>query len=196
MTVQWNDDQPEQTYDVYVPDAADDDSSLPLVLDAEPIDEAPAPQVSKAPGGSLADVFRAEFGKRTVPTITLRVPGRDGWTMRFRLDWSEAQANRWEEVAQDRSRKNGMNLTKLFRQTVADQCDAILRDGQALAFGSKPFASKELWSLLKEATGVPVGSATQAVELWLPVFPQLQAVATRIAQAAQQENLLDPTDPD
>ncbi len=169
----------------------DVDSELPLELDGDvTYDETPVP-VSTVPVGSIADALRTEVGKRTTPTFTMRVPGRDGWSMKFRLDWSEAEQAAWEKQAQDRTKENGVNASKLFRRTIADQCVALILNGQeAREYAPKPFQSKQLQALFG------VQSATAAVEKWLPIFStQLLPVANAITRATQS-GTVDPTDPD
>jgi hypothetical protein len=177
-------------YDYTGPVENDPTSELPLELDAEPVQV--STPVSSELGGSLADALRAEVGKRTTPTFTTRVPGREGWSMQFRLDWSETQSAQWEKVAKDSSRENGLNASKMFRQTIADQCIALLKNGQPVpGLGERPFKSQSL------QRDFGVKSATAAVEKWLPIFStQLLPVANAITRAAQQDSLLDPTDPD
>lgn len=191
MTVQYHEDQPEQDY-TYDVQAADPDSEIPYTLDGEEVQGETSTPVSTSPGGSLADMLREEVGRRTTPTFTMRVPGRPGWSMKFRLDWTEAQSAKWEKAAQDRTRENGLNVSKLWRQSIADQCIALLKDGQPVpGYGDFPFKSQAL----QKDFGVP--SATAAVEKWLPIFStQLTPVAQELAKAARQESLLDPTDPD
>lgn len=164
----------------------DDSSEEPLTFADET-----GPAVNDAAGDDLASLLRAEFGRKTVPTVTLPIPGRSGWELKFRTDWTEGDTRAWSARAKDKSSPSGVNQTRLFRATIADQCVDVLKDGRSILPGNlpRPFHAPAF----QNALGVK--TPTGAVEKLLPVFAQLQSIAADLTAAAGSGDLLDPTDP-
>ena len=185
--VRFNEDQPD-VYDYTLPAENDPDSSFPIELDASPV--AP-PAISTDKGGSLADRFRQDFGNRVVPTIDVPVPGREGWVLRFRLDWSEAKTQKWRKQAKDNKSENGISNQKLATALIADQCTAILLDEKPIVLDGEQwtFQSKALQAMFE------VHTPQQAVQRVIPIFAQLTAVADAVYEAAGKGDSSDPTTP-
>ncbi len=176
-------------YDYVMPEAADPDSSLPLELDEPTAREETRETVSTDLGGSLADRLRRDLATPTiVPTIDVPVPGREGWSLRFRLDWNESKAEKWRKQAKDKSFESGISNEKLAAALLADQCTAILIDGQMVVIQGErwTFASKTFQQ------EVGVGTATQAVRKVIPLSSPLLDVADQVSAAARQGDVLDP----
>lgn len=192
MTVQYHEDQPDQperVYDYVMPDAYDPESSLPLELSDEAPDSKPAPtSVSTDKGLSVADRLRQDFGSRTVPTVDIPVPQREGWVLRFRLDWSESKTEKWRKQAKDRTVQDGISREKLSLALLADQCIAVILDGDPIVIGG------ERWTFQSKGfqEELDVHTPMQAVKKVLPIYAQLIAVADQVSAAAGQGDALDP----
>ena len=150
-------------------------------------------------GTSLADDFARDFATTHVPTTTVPIPAREGWALRFRLDWNEAKTREWKRRAADPQAERKISMTKLYRATIGDQCTAILKEvpgvegiewvpltapgGDVLVF-----RDPRLHRLLN------VTGTEAAVHNVLPFFSQLATVGQAMATAAGQDDLLDPFD--
>lgn len=176
----------EDHYDYTLPDAADPDSSLPLELDVE--QEETRPAVTSSKGVSVADRFRQDFGHHTVPTTTIPVPGREGWSLRFRLDWTEAKARTWRKQAKDQASPDGYSTDKLYRAMIADQCTAVLLDGEPVVIQG------ETWTFKSKALQAEfeVHTPMQAVQRCIPLFTHLVVLGQAVTNAAGSDDLLDP----
>lgn len=159
--------------------------------------EQPGPAVAPTPAGSLAEELAQEFATpAVVPTVTIPIPARPRWALRFRLDWNEARTRDWKRRANDPQAPNGISWTKLYRATIVDQCTAVLRlaeDGQTwvpVSQGGQVLSLRDprLHTLLG------VQGADASVHKLLPVFSQLATVGQGIARAAGQDDLIDPFD--
>lgn len=176
-------------YDYTGPVENDPESSLPLELDAATPDQEVPVAVEPAPGDSLADRLRRDLGTpAVVPTHDVTVPGRDGWKLRFRLDWNEAKTEKWRKQAKDKAFDSGISNEKVATALLADQCIAILIDEQVVTIQG------ERWTFQSKAfqREAGVGSATQAVRKVLPLFSHLIEVADQVSEAARQGDVLDP----
>lgn len=164
-----------------------------------------------APVGSPAEALAAElsatFSTVTVPQVTVPVPGRRGWFLRFRLDWTERQARERRAGAADPSSPDGFSAERIFVSTIAEQCVAILKrdpdtglDQPLLGAGTRrplTFRDPALWPLLVHpVTKVRPTSAKAAVRCLLPFFTQVSQVGLDVSRAAGQEGLADPLDLD
>jgi hypothetical protein len=154
------------------------------------------------PAGSLADELAADlaetFAATKTPTATLAIPARDGWFMRFRLDWDEAKTRQWRKDANDPQAPQQISWTKLYRRTIGDQCTAVLKTVETTEGPQQVpvTAGGQILTLrdprLHRLLGVRGTEA--AVHKLLPVFSQLATVGQGIARAAGQDDLIDPFD--
>lgn len=84
-----------------------------------------------APAGSPLEALRAEAGKDAErDPITLDCPGRPGWQVRFAATVDLDKLGRWSKVCKDRKQPDGIDSAKLMRITLANQCEAVIWQGQ------------------------------------------------------------------
>jgi hypothetical protein len=169
-------------------------SDAPIELDADV--PAQRPVLSSEPASDLATLLREEFGARTVHVVEVIIPGSEDWSLAFRTDWSETASKRWAAKAKQavtKSDPSGINFTRLWTLMVIDQCvDVRLRGKSVLQPGPyrKVLASSDLLEAIDETR--PEG----AVKFFLPVYAQLQSVATTMQRLAGEGEGVDPSLPE
>ncbi|HEX5782391.1 MAG TPA: hypothetical protein VFX80_10735, partial [Solirubrobacteraceae bacterium] len=113
--------------------------------------------------------------------IVLEVPGRAGWSVRYRADVELPQLAAWRKKAADRAMPEGLDELKLCLTILANQCDALLKDGrevedddgQLVTFASAAFL---------ELTGA--GRAVEAVRRWYVIDGHVVAAAQEVMNAS------------
>jgi hypothetical protein len=124
------------------------------------------------------EALKQEIAKEvTGDVIVLEVPKRPGWTVRYRCDVEMPLLSRWRKAAADRQMPDGLDELKLCLTVLANQCDALLLNGQEVEGGGGElltFASKEFLDL------VGVGRPIDAVKRWYGVDGHVLAAAQEV----------------
>lgn len=68
--------------------------------------------------------------------LELLTPGRPGWAVRYRCDLEPFKVEAFEKRAADKKMPNGVDNVKHASLMLADQCEAILKDGQVVVDAS------------------------------------------------------------
>lgn len=150
----------------FEPQAADDDRDADI-----------APVRSASP----LDAIRAELAAEVEQNdITLEVPGRPGYAVRYATKLSYEQLMGWRKRAVDKAMPLGVDELRLAALVCANQCRAILRHGEEITTDGAPltFASPQFHELLE------VGRSTDAVRQFYGRDFDVAAASNRILDAA------------
>lgn len=87
------------------------------------------------------DELREELADEIVEPITIRVPGRPKWGVRFNPDIEGPVLGRWAKRAKDKTQAGELDTLKLACTTLASQCVAIVKVDDAWSPGM-PFIER------------------------------------------------------
>lgn len=171
-----------RTFGALPPDPGDPDDDDAKLASLEP----------SAPAGSPLEALRRE-ARRTAERepITLPVPERPGWSVRYRCNVDLADLARWQKASKDRQMPDGIDVQRLARLVLSHQCIAILFEGKVVEGQNGPlvFASPEFWEYCD------VSSAIAAVGHWYGNDGAIVAVLDEVMRASgfDDEALTNPT---
>jgi hypothetical protein len=142
---------------------------------------------------SLA-ALEAEISKEvTGEPVTLVIGStRPGWSARYAVGMTYDQLQAWTKRCRDRNALGGLNRLKLAALILANQCEAILKEGRRVAVddaGDITFASPDFRRLLG------AGSSTDAVVKFYASDGLVLAHAQEVVVAAGFEAEVDRVDP-
>lgn len=78
---------------------------------------------------ALADIESELLAEVTERSVTLAVPGRPGWSVRYRAEVSSAELNEWRRRAKDPKGPGGIDIGLFARLVLASKCHALARHG-------------------------------------------------------------------
>lgn len=118
--------------------------------------------------GSPYAALRGEIERDlTGVAITLDVPGRPDWAVRYRCDLQIDQLNRWRKRAADRTAPDGLDESKFGCMLLANQSEAIIYRGEDVPENPDDAASPPMsFRSRKFHELVGVGSSVDAVKAW------------------------------
>ncbi|MDQ6947017.1 MAG: hypothetical protein M3256_12315 [Actinomycetota bacterium] len=137
------------------------------------------------------------------PPVTVPVPSRPGYSVRFRSDVAMEDRERWERIVQRQTGDTPELAVKASALTaqlmVADTCEAILIDGVVVTDDQgKPvtFKSPWLWGVLKVGPRKPGGKldVTDVVRKFYGYDGDIESVALKLIHHRDDDVRLDPTD--
>lgn len=86
-------------------------------------------------GDSELDDLRAELTAALVDTTTIEVPGRPGYAVRCRLDFTGRDLDLLRKRARDKKFTDGIDGIRFACLTIASYCTSIVRNGEPLDLG-------------------------------------------------------------
>lgn len=141
----------------------------------------PLEPVAAAPASPLEELRQEIKREVTGEPVTLEVPGRAGWTVRYRADVEMPKLAAWRKKSADRSMPDGIDELKLCLTILADQCEALLKDGREVEDddgGLLTFATPAFLEL------IGVGRSVEAVRKWYGVDGRVVAAAQEVMNAS------------
>lgn len=122
-----------------------DDPSIRQAPPARPRDFELDEEEDLSPAGGLDD-FRDELLAEIERELTLSVPGRESWSVRFSAVIDHRTLNAWRKRSRDPSAVGGVDELRFALTIVAAQARAVLRNGTTVVAGGEPvtFASPAL----------------------------------------------------
>lgn len=138
--------------------------------------------------------LRGELADETDDEVTLEVPRRAGWSVRYGTDFSYEQLTAWQKGARDRTSASGLNDLRYACIVLANTCRGILRRGEDLTDGGEPlvFRNKVLWGLV-----TPVADRTvDAVQRFYGRDAHVIAAAKRVLIEAGYADIVETADDD
>lgn len=156
------------------------------MTDEDPIREFSAPsagaKATTAPKRSVSalDSLREEISRDVAAkTVTLTVPTRPGWAVRYRCDVEAGELGRWQKAAKDSTQPDRLDSLKVAMTILANQCDALIKDGEALTDDDddgEPVTFRS--EVFLEMFGV--GRAIDGVKQWYAVDGHIIAASTEV----------------
>jgi len=148
---------------------------------------------------ALADIESELAADVPQRTVTLDVPGRPGWSVRYAADVSSAELNGWRRAAKDDKSPDGVDGVRLACGALASKCRALLRHGTEVpesADDSSPrtFQSPSMKALYRTERNIDVAAAFYGGHAR---DADLEAAAAAVLLAAGwggEANVADPTE--
>ncbi len=114
-----------------------------------------------APPSALADLESELAAEVPDRSITLDVPGRPGWSVRYSADVSSAELNGWRRAAKDDKAVDGVDAARLACGVLASKCRALVRNGTDVTDDGGPltFQSAAIKDLYRTQRNVDVVAA-------------------------------------
>lgn len=127
---------------------------------ADPPTVTPDPDLGRVLADSPLDLLRAELaGERPPLEVTLDVPAREGYAVRYSTDIAYEEVKAWRKRSADKSNPSGFDELKFAGIVLAVKCLAVLRrgeevdlDGEVLTFRHPEFLG--LFGATRAADGV------------------------------------------
>lgn len=160
----------EHAYEVVAGGGEDDE-----LLDDVPVDD------DLPPATTPLDDLRAELAEEVgAEPLTLPVPARPRYSVRYSTDVDGELLSRWTKASKDRHAPNGVDELSLACRILANQAIGVLRDGDELLDEGKPlrFRSRAFLDILG------VGSPTEAVRKLYGRDGHVQAAALEVLRSA------------
>ena len=132
---------------------ASDRASLPSYPDK--YDDGESPMLDPAAAATDLSRLRADLAAESKTDVTLPVPGRPIYAVRFRTDVSGDELDRWRKTAKSKRHVDGIDAVKFAALILANTCLEVLRDGTPLLDSDGDpltFRSVELWKGTLEAS--------------------------------------------
>lgn len=149
-------------------------------------------QVAAAAGSPL-ETLRAEAQREIGgETVTLTIKERPGWSVRYRADVEIPQFNQWRKRCADRSQPDGVDELKLACLILANQCEALVLNGEDLLEDDQPvtYASPSFHASFGVTRAVDAVRAWYGIDAHVMTHSQEVMLASGYGDEAERE---DPT---